>query len=411
MKGLIARIMSVTFVLGLGADIAQAQSWPGSVPLGDIARQLNAQRAKAVKKTRLFTNDDLVALRTSSDQSAPSAATSLPTTSKEAKAGENPAKLTSANQTWAKAKFRAASGTGSDAGTLVKHPAPSPKRALTGQASQGAASGQTEEWAKAKFRAGQGNTPATVEPGPIPATSLTSPPSPREDIGYVERANGQVEAIVAEGQHVGLVRETEAFAKNFHDPAPSLAEVEFAQTSPLPTSPPPSSSPEADQTYPSSSAQDGSSSPSAGGGVDVAASQQPEPTPGDNGASQSEASATLESEALADYAGDQFRVKPPETLQPPPCPVMPPPPPESGTNRSTAKPLGYVEKAGGEKEAIVEFRDQVYLVHEGELFAEKFRVLRVTASSVEIVEELTEASSGFPARRRNSGTDLSPDSR
>jgi len=80
-------------------------------------------------------------------------------------------------------------------------------------------------------------------------------------------------------------------------------------------------------------------------------------------------------------------------------------------NRSTARPLGYVEKAGGEKEAIVEFRDQVYLVHEGELFAEKFRALRVTASSVEIVEELTEASSAFPARRRNSGTDLSPDSK
>jgi hypothetical protein len=33
--------------------------------------------------------------------------------------------------------------------------------------------------------------------------------------------------------------------------------------------------------------------------------------------------------------------------------------------------LGYVEKAGGEKEAIVEVLGQVYLVHEGESFAER----------------------------------------
>jgi cell division protein FtsN len=40
-----------------------------------------------------------------------------------------------------------------------------------------------------------------------------------------------------------------------------------------------------------------------------------------------------------------------------------------------------VEKAGGEKEAIVEVLGQVYLVHEGESFAEKNRALQVTASS------------------------------
>jgi hypothetical protein len=51
--------------------------------------------------------------------------------------------------------------------------------------------------------------------------------------------------------------------------------------------------------------------------------------------------------------------------------------------------LGYVEKAGGEQEAIVEVLGDVYFVHEGELFAEKYRALRVTPSSVEIVEEST----------------------
>jgi cell division protein FtsN len=40
-----------------------------------------------------------------------------------------------------------------------------------------------------------------------------------------------------------------------------------------------------------------------------------------------------------------------------------------------------VEKAGGEKEAIVEVLGNVYLVHEGESSAEKHRPLQVIASS------------------------------
>jgi hypothetical protein len=70
-----------------------------------------------------------------------------------------------------------------------------------------------------------------------------------------------------------------------------------------------------------------------------------------------------------------------------------------------------VEKAGGERVAIVEVLGQVYLVHEGELFAEKYRALQVTPSSVEIVEELTEASSASPERRRIPVGDRPPDSR
>ena len=50
-------------------------------------------------------------------------------------------------------------------------------------------------------------------------------------------------------------------------------------------------------------------------------------------------------------------------------------------NSSAVSTLGYVEKAGREREAIVEVLDQVFLVHEGELFAEKYRALQVTPSS------------------------------
>jgi len=70
-----------------------------------------------------------------------------------------------------------------------------------------------------------------------------------------------------------------------------------------------------------------------------------------------------------------------------------------------------VEKAGGEKEAIVEVRGQVYLVHEGELFAEKYRALQVTPSSVEIVEESTGGSSPPAEPERDSEAVRPPISR
>jgi hypothetical protein len=53
------------------------------------------------------------------------------------------------------------------------------------------------------------------------------------------------------------------------------------------------------------------------------------------------------------------------------------------------KPLGYVEKAGGRIEAIVSQDDQVYIVHEGELFAGKYRVLKISPDAVEAVDETT----------------------
>jgi len=53
------------------------------------------------------------------------------------------------------------------------------------------------------------------------------------------------------------------------------------------------------------------------------------------------------------------------------------------------KPLGYVEKAGGRVEAIVSQDDQIYVVHEGDLFAGKYRVLKISPELVEAVDEMT----------------------
>ena len=98
MKCPIARVLTLALVLGLGTGIAPAQNSTSSVPLGDLARQLKAQRAKPEGKSKVFTNDDLAALPPSGEQSAASPAKSSSTTAKEAKSGEKPAKETSGNE-------------------------------------------------------------------------------------------------------------------------------------------------------------------------------------------------------------------------------------------------------------------------------------------------------------------------
>jgi hypothetical protein len=61
------------------------------------------------------------------------------------------------------------------------------------------------------------------------------------------------------------------------------------------------------------------------------------------------------------------------------------------------KPLGYVEKTEGRIEAIVSQGDQVYVVHEGELFAGKYRVLKISPDLVEAVDETTVRAAQPPA--------------
>ncbi len=79
----------MALVVGLGTSIAPAQNPTSSVPLGDLARQLKAQRAKSEEKSKVYTNDNIAAL--------PPAKASSKTT-EETKSGEKPAKKTSGNE-------------------------------------------------------------------------------------------------------------------------------------------------------------------------------------------------------------------------------------------------------------------------------------------------------------------------
>jgi hypothetical protein len=96
MKCQIARISTLALILALGAGIAAAQNPTSSVPLGDLARQLKAQRAKSQEKPKkVFTNDDVATLPPSPERSGASPAKPSATT-QAATPGEKSAKATSA---------------------------------------------------------------------------------------------------------------------------------------------------------------------------------------------------------------------------------------------------------------------------------------------------------------------------
>ena len=82
-----AKIAPLILILGLGAGIALAQQdSSSSESLGDLARQIKAQRAKSREKSKVYTNDDLEALPSLPGQSmAPPVTPS--TTSEEAQPG------------------------------------------------------------------------------------------------------------------------------------------------------------------------------------------------------------------------------------------------------------------------------------------------------------------------------------
>lgn len=77
-----------------------------------------------------------------------------------------------------------------------------------------------------------------------------------------------------------------------------------------------------------------------------------------------------------------------EVPAPAPVPAAPPPIP--------LKALGYTEKSPGVPEAIVTDDNDIYIVHEGESFARKYRVLKITPTGVEVEDETTKQRARLP---------------
>ena len=59
--------------------------------------------------------------------------------------------------------------------------------------------------------------------------------------------------------------------------------------------------------------------------------------------------------------------------------------------------IGYVERADGTRQAAVAEGNRVFLVHEGDIFENHYRVLRVSPLSVEVADLATPPSDGMPA--------------
>ena len=215
------------------------------------------------------------------------------------------------------------------------------------------------------------------------AGSAASVPEPSvgQELGYVERADGRVEAIVAEGEHVRLAPQTKSFANSFRVPAPTPANLEVANALPPPINAPDSFGHESQPRQTSSSTQEAGVPPLVASGSESSTVGKLQGIRGGKGELESEQFGIMQPEPLADYSGGRFEVKIPQAVVPTSPAVVPTLPSDGRGTQSAVSTLGYVEKAGGEKEAIVEVLGQVYLVHEGESFAEKDRGLQVTASS------------------------------
>lgn len=84
-----------------------------------------------------------------------------------------------------------------------------------------------------------------------------------------------------------------------------------------------------------------------------------------------------------------FEFEPLETpvRQAEPAAAPPAAPPPAGPTPVPLKALGYSENPGGVRQAFISDGDQVYVVQEGESFAKRFRVVKISPTLVEIEDE------------------------
>jgi hypothetical protein len=103
--------------------------------------------------------------------------------------------------------------------------------------------------------------------------------------------------------------------------------------------------------------------------------------------------------ALPELARNPFEFPPERVWQskvvpggtfPAPTPSTPPAP------SVPLKALGFTERAGSPREAIVTDNDQIFIVHEGETFARHFRVLSISPTVVELEDDTTHQSIKLP---------------
>jgi hypothetical protein len=265
-----------------------------------------------------------------------------------------------------------------------------------------------------------------VTNGQSTAASVASVPEPSvgQELGYVERADGRVEAIIADGEDIRLAPATKSFANNFRPPQSTSANLEAANTLPPLINPLDSFGQESQSSQANSSTQEPAVPVEAASGPESSPVSKPEGIRENKGDLGSERFGIIQPEPLAEFADSRLEpldIAPaphtaPEgviregSTTPPLTDVAPLPlalpagaadssvpagsgrpirmgttplgPPEGKGSQSGVNVLGYVVKPGEEEEAIVEIRGEVYLMHKGELLTEKSTASQGSASSV-----------------------------
>ncbi len=207
------------------------------------------------------------------------------------------------------------------------------------------------------------------------ARTADSPSSASKPLGYVEKANGEVVAVLADGEHVQLVKQEPIIAKNAKPSQQVIAERK------------PSG---AEEVNPKAEP----------GGMRAAAVMAPPNTPTVAPAVIQAAVLQRVSKLLNPRSPDLEPVNyipaflPSSATAPGSVAVPqsasanhPPRIPAENVAHADAKPvtlntIGYVQKANGQIAAIVDHEDEVYVVHQGEVFADKFKALQVSPLAV-----------------------------
>jgi hypothetical protein len=110
MKRLFLLALPVFLLLSLRGLPGLAQQQPTAPSLGDLARQLRAQREKSSQKARVFTNDNLPARTPEEDQSISKGISGGPAQPEAAKTEEKPAKTEAKASTGAEAEGGSSEG-------------------------------------------------------------------------------------------------------------------------------------------------------------------------------------------------------------------------------------------------------------------------------------------------------------
>jgi len=219
------------------------------------------------------------------------------------------------------------------------------------------------------------------QPGSLEAAARREPTSDFGSLGYVEKANGQVQSVVADGEFVRLVPGGPEVAATSNPPTGVASPVEVARVH-AEQAPPTSGS----ETTPAGRPEKVAHPPLPPGSVFQLVTLRSDSPPSDSMEGEEAAPAeSLEPSALVapdHVAGGEEQIAGPEKL-------------ETATGRLDSRPpttetlrtLGYVEWASGQVEGIVAEDNEVFLVKEGDVFADRYRALKVSPTSMVVAEE------------------------